>query len=508
MAVLPPVVAPDVLVWHRDDLRLRDTAALAAAARDGTAHPVFVFDPRFYRSDRVCDGRLEFLHESLAQLADAHADRSGRLALRHGDPREVLRDLLDDGVVDRLYLNASTSAGYARKRDEAVAAWDEVTVFEDDAIVRSGDSRDGWQAQAERYFEAAPADPPGTVGAGVESTATIAGIEAEYGVDSDKERLQRGGCRRARERLAAFADDVAAYVGGISPPAEAERRTSHLSPYLKFGCLSLREAYQHVREHGDDGRAVELFTSRCFWNQHFTQKLADDPAATERAVNPVFRGMNRDRHDPELAAAWKRGETGFPLVDASMRALRRTGWLNFRMRAMCATFYTYVLRCWWREGADHYYRHLVDADPAINYEQWQMQSGLVGVHPLRIYNPRKQVRENDPDGEFVRKYVPELAGFPSEHLDRPEKAPLAVQAESGVDIGEDYPYPVVDFEARRAEARETWAALGDRAEEALSDPEIRRRASLSRRRDRDAADTADGDRPTTAEQTDLGAFEN
>ena len=163
-----------------------------------------------------------------------------------------------------------------------------------------------------------------------------------------------------------------------------------------------------------------------------------------------------------------------------MRALRETGWLNFRMRAMCASFYSYVLRCWWVEGADWFYRHLIDADPAINYEQWQMQSGLVGVHPLRIYNPKKQVRDNDPEGEFVRKYVPELREFPTEFLDEPQKAPLSVQDECGVRVGDDYPYPVVDFERRRDEARETWAALADRATEALRDPEVRRRASLSR----------------------------
>jgi deoxyribodipyrimidine photo-lyase len=193
-------------------------------------------------------------------------------------------------------------------------------------------------------------------------------------------------------------------------------------------------------------------------------------------------------------AAWKAGETGYPLVDASMRALRETGWLNFRMRAMCATFYTYVLQCWWKVGADHFYRHLLDGDAAINYTQWQSQSNLTGVHPVRIYDPRKQVREHDPDGSFIRRYVPELRDLPTEHLDRPERAPLAVQESAGVRIGEDYPRPVVDFEARRDRAERVFSRLADRAREALSDPEIRRRASLSQRHGRrteaddDAAD--------------------
>lgn len=494
----------DIIVWHRNDLRVRDNAALAAAAAEGTAHPVFVFDPQFYRSTLVCDGRLEFLHESLEQLAAEYDKLDGALAVRHGAPADVLADLLTDA--DRLYFNASPSAGYARERDQQIASWETARQLEDDAIVRDGESRSNWQQQAQAYFTADPHDSPETAGSAFDSTATVADIEDEYDIDSAKDRQRRGGCRRAQRRLKHFVANIDEYIGGISPPAAARERTSRLSAYFKFGCLSLREAYQRAERDGTHNRAVELFHSRLFWNQHFRQKLADNPTATDHAVNPVFRGMNRKRHDPELVQAWKRGETGFPMVDASMRALRATGWLNFRMRAMCASFYSYILRCWWKRGADWYYRQLIDAEPGINYQQWQMQSGLVGVHPLRIYNPRKQVRENDPDGEFVREFVPELEDLPAEHLARPEKTPLSVQQECGIQIGEDYPRPVVDFERRRQEAREMWADLDDRAKEALADPTIRRRASLSQRRDRSGSDVEDGSQPTADGQTDLSSF--
>jgi len=499
-------VSDRILVWHRDDLRVRDNPALAAAAEDGRAVPLFVFDPRFYRSRRVCDGRLEFLHESLAELDDAYTEHGGELTLRHGDPKAVLRELLDEGIVDRIHLNTTTTTGYARERDGAIGGWDAVSMFGEDGIVREGPSREAWQQQAEAYFSGDIHDPPTVVGGPLGEQVSIEEIESEYGIDSEKRRLHRGGCRRARTRLETFTDRSDEYIGGISPPAAAEERTSHLSPYFKFGCLSLREAYQYVDEHASDGRAAELFESRLFWNRHFTQKLADNPDATKHAVNPVFHGMNRSTHDRDRVEAWKAGKTGFPLVDASMRALRETGWLNFRMRAMCATFYTYILRCWWKVGADWFYRHLIDADPGINYQQWQMQSGLVGVHPLRIYNPRKQVRENDPDGEFVRKYVPELEPFPDENLDRPEKAPLSVQADCGVRVGEDYPYPIVDFERRRREAQEVWGRLTDRAKEALEDPGIRRRASFSGGRDRSGSDPNDGNGPRGERQTGLDDF--
>ncbi|MFC7072719.1 FAD-binding domain-containing protein [Halovenus rubra] len=205
-----------------------------------------------------------------------------------------------------------------------------------------------------------------------------------------------------------------------------------------------------------------MFSSRLYWNRHFTQKLADNPDTVEHAVNPVFRGMNRSSHDQALATAWK-------------------------------------------EGADWFYRHLLDAEPGINYQQWQIQSGLVGVHPLRIYDPRKQVRDNDSEGSFIKTYVPELSALPATFLDEPSKAPLSVQNEHDVTIGEDYPYPVVDFERRRQEARDIWAALDDRAKEALNDPERRRRVSLSQRSWSDKDNTES--KPQQTGQTKLGDFD-
>ena len=499
---------PDILVWHRRDLRVRDNAALTAAARDGRPLPLFVFDPHFYRSDRVCDARIEFCQESLDALDDAYHERGSRLAYAHGDPVSLLLDLLSEGTADRIYFNADVTAGYARDRDRRLRAVDAVTVFEDDGIVRDAENpREGWRENLDAYFDRDRHEPPSELPNNrLPDGPTPTAIADRYDIDGAKPDRPTGGCDRARERLQAFVADLDEYVGGISPPAEAERRTSHLSPYLRFGCLSVRQAHRYASEHAIDGRARALFIERLAWNRHFTQKLQDNPSLREVAINPVFRGMNRQRHDADRAAAWKAGETGFPLVDASMRALRETGWLNFRMRAMCASFFTYVLGCYWKVGADWFYRHLLDADPAINYAQWQMQSGLVGVHPLRMYDPRKQVRENDSDGEFIRQYVPELRPYPTEYLDRPERAPKAVQRECGVVIGEDYPAPIVDFAARRKAVLDRWAVLADRAREALADPEVARRASLSRSRDRQGSGTDDGVQPRADEQRGLDDF--
>ncbi len=498
----PPTVDDGAVVWHRRGLRLADHPSVARATREhDVVCPVFVFDPHFYAGGLACDDRLRFLHECLSDLSRAYERRGTSLVFTHGDPEAVLGRFVDAGW--GVVATTDPTGRYGLARDERLADLG-VEFVTEDGIKREGESREGWSDHAEAYLTGpthAP-DPSGFDDHGVDSDVTVERVESAYGVSPEKSRVPTGGREAALDRLEAFATDIGAYLGSISSPSRAESGTSRLSPYLRFGCLSVREVFQHVRDHADDGRARELFTSRLYWNRHYTQKLEDWPGWMDHAVNPVFRGFNRSRYDPDLVEAWKRGRTGFPMVDASMRCLVGTGWLNFRMRAMCASFFSYILHQPWKLGADFFYYHLVDADPAINYTQWQQQAGVTGVNTMRIYNPRKQVRDNDPDGEFVHEWVPELRSVPPDYLDRPERIPLHLQEEFGVDIGSDYPYPVVDYEARREAAAARFSALSDRAHEALEDPEIRRRASLSQRR---RQESDDGDE-AAADQRSLSDF--
>ena len=481
-----------VALWHRADLRTTDNPALARAAEaDDRVAPVFVVDPRYY-GDRslACDARLRFLHECLEDLREQYRSLGSDLALLVGDPRARLRELLDDGVVDSVFYNRHPTARHGKAVADEIRAWPETTPVADDGLRyvdrrdRDGtvavDTRDGWREQCEAYFEGEPAARPTALAVNpIESETTVEAVEDRWDVEPEKVGVPTGGTVAGNERLEAFCDRLGAYPSVVSPPAAAAERSSRLSPYLAFGALSPRQVYRRIGQ-SPDGRGKSMYVSRLYWNRHYHQKLADWPGWTERSVNPVFRGLFRDEHDPDLVDAWKRGETGFPMVDAAMRALVETGYVNFRMRAMVASFFVYVLREWWKRGADFMYAHLIDADAAINYTQWQSQANLTGVHPVRIYDPAKQVKEYDPDGEFVREYVPELAPLPDEHLPRPDKAPLAVQEECGVAIGEEYPYPVVDVEARAGAARELYGRLADRASEALTD-RVRRRGSFSNR---------------------------
>ncbi len=454
----------------------------------GRPIPVFVFDPRFYESEAlVCDSRIEFLFESLETLKTRYQERGGDLLLLVGNPIDRLTTVFDGPI----YYNRTTTAGEMRDRERTIATQDQFHGFDADAIRRdTATPRDSWQEHAEAYFEHNPIEPPDAIDTPPrEDELSIVAARDRWEVTPTKRDVPPGGRDAAVQRLETFLDDINQYPQSISPPAAAREGCSRLSPYLAKGIISPREVYQQTLATTEPSRARELFTTRLFWNQHFTQKLQDFPRLHDQAVNPVFRGLHRDEHDPAAVRAWKDGQTGFPLVDASMRALRETGYLNFRMRALTATFFVHILREWWKRGADHFYRHLIDAEPGINYAQWQMQGGLVGVHPLRIYDPAKNTREHDPDGEFIREFMPELQAVPDEYLAQPERMSKAMQAETGVELGQAYPRPIVDFDTRREQTRREYARLADRAQEALSDPAIRKRASLSRRHESIKEDT-------------------
>jgi deoxyribodipyrimidine photo-lyase len=481
--VLPPG-EDSCVVWHCRQLRTRDHPALEyAAAEYSTLLPLFVFDPSFYGPEgSACDARIQFLHESIADLADQYRDRGGALTLCHGNPVQVLTAFAEAGW--DIVTTADPTGRYGLRRDNAVAETCDVTFIDADGLVRGvDDSRDGWADQAEAWLTGTQcswsADDVSLQS--LDTPVTTDRVADTYDITPDKQEVPSGGTTAARKRVIDFLDRLDSYPGSISAPVEARTGTSQLSPYFRFGCLSVREVYQAVTEHDGADRATEMFQSRLWWNRHYNQKLADWAGWMDEAANPVMEGLHDDTYDPALVEAWKHGQTGYPMVDASMRCLQATGWLNFRMRAMCASCLCDLLQQPWKIGADWFYYHLIDADPAINYTQFQIQAGMDGTNMLRIYNPRKQVRDNDPDGEFIYRWVPELQALPVEYLDRPEKTPLHLQDECDVTIGETYPYPIVEYEAAREAIVSKFEAVRDRAKRALQNEAVARRISMSQR---------------------------
>jgi deoxyribodipyrimidine photo-lyase len=292
---------------------------------------------------------------------------------------------------------------------------------------------------------------------------------------TDKPQRLRGGHEAAQAFLASFLDSRSQdYRFGMSSPLTAQDACSRLSPYLTYGVVSMRmvvHALRQARAYWEDVPAdhrprgllqgLKAFESRLHWHCHFIQKLESQPDIEYRNLHYAYDGL-RPAPNPELLAAWTQGRTGVPMVDACMRMLLATGWINFRMRAMLMSFSSYHLWQDWREPALHLAREFLDYEPGIHYPQVQMQSGTTGINTIRIYSPTKQALDQDPEGGFIRLWCPELARVPTAYLAEPWTMPEVLQQHLGVVIGRDYPAPVVDVAQAGRFARDTmWALRGE-----------------------------------------------
>jgi deoxyribodipyrimidine photo-lyase len=275
------------------------------------------------------------------------------------------------------------------------------------------------------------------------------------------------------------------YRGGISSPLRAPEACSRLSTYITWGCVSLREVVQTTHAamaHSDIDAAhrkgLKAFTSRLAWHCHFIQKLESEPAIEWRNMHRGYDDLREHEFDPRLFEALKEARTGWPLVDACVRMLNETGWLNFRMRAMLVSVAAYPLWLHWRPVGLWLGQQFLDYEPGIHWSQLQMQSGTTGINTTRVYNPIKQAQDQDPDGIFVRQWLPAMRRVPDTWLFEPWLMPPSVQAACGVVVGQDIPYPVVDLEvATRAAKDRLYARRKDPAVRAGKAAVIEKHAS-------------------------------
>lgn len=466
-----------LVVWFRRDLRVHDHAALVHACQDaGEVIPVFVLDPTQFAHDEVGSGRVQFLLECLADLDRSLIARGSYLTLLRGRAEDVLPRFVQCVGAQGVYYSLDIERWSGQVRDRALAQR-----FAREGVIFRGFlnyylqlegeyDRARWQAAWTRFSKQPLYDPPAHIPtpenvrcASVPSFDYIPTLR-DLGLPPHGQRLPPGGESAARARLAYFLGErIAAYRRCISSPSLAEDDgTSHLSPYLKFGCLSVRTCVQAARKRYLGAspavqKSLQAWVSRLQWRDHLIQKFALYPEAEFVNVYYPFDALRRyEDADPRLLAAWQEGRTGFPLIDASMRALRETGWLNFRMRAMLATFLTLNLMIHWRHGAEWFMKHLVDGDTCIDHWQWQMQAGITQPSRpfVRAYNPLKQCHDHDAEARFIHKYVPELRALPAPLAFEPHRLTPLEQSWYGIRVGRDYPMPIVDAEATRKAAIE------------------------------------------------------
>lgn len=234
--------------------------------------------------------------------------------------------------------------------------------------------------------------------------------------------FQKGGTTEGLRYLNSFLDHRhASYTYHISKPHYSRDSCSRLSPYIAWGNLSVRHVWQEAkkhRSHSNNKKSIDQFTSRLRWQSHFIQKFESEYTMEFRSVNRAYHSLLKNHNEDKLIA-WESGQTGIPIVDASMRCLRKTGYLNFRMRALVVSFATHLLWLPWQSIAKVLSRWFLDFEPGIHYPQLQMQAGETGINQIRIYNPIKNSYQHDSEAKFILKWIPELSTIPTNLVHEP-----------------------------------------------------------------------------------------
>ena len=451
--------------WVRRDLRLHDNRALhEALACSGRVVPLFILDPAILESvsHRKSLRRVSFLFHGLRALDKDLRAKGGRLFVRRGSPARVLSGVIQESGAAMICAEEDYSP-YARSRDADVGRLLPLKLFPGASIhhpsgVRKSDGKPytvftpfsrTWKALAWPVLRDILPAP-----LSIETPAALNSVQIPEGEQIHGFIPGEG---EARRRLKEFvAGPIFAYATGRDRLGEAG--TSILSPYFRFGMVSIREALalasMAMESAGRDNLArlgAETWINELIWREFYMAVLYHFPFVLQTAFRPAFRGI-RWRSDTTGLKAWQEGRTGYPVVDAGMRQLSATGWMHNRARMIVASFLVKDLLIDWKHGERWFMQQLVDGDPAANNGGWQWSAGVgTDAAPyFRIFHPVRQGERYDPGGEYVRRWVPELARLPARWIHRPWEAPSGILADAGIRLGRDYPKPLVDHaEARR-----------------------------------------------------------
>jgi deoxyribodipyrimidine photo-lyase len=452
------------IVWLKRDLRLADHAPLAAAARSGgPVAALYIVEPDYWKLPDVSRRHWHFIHDCLAELHGALADRGQTLSVRTGPVPEVLQDLLNRLGPFDLHSHEETGNGWTFRRDRQVAAWCRENgvgwrEYPSHGVVRGLSDRDHWSKLRDARMAAPVLDIPAfpSQESGFDPGTLPEKDDPLFGSGAIG-NVQTGGRVDGLRLLASFLDDRSRkYMQTISKPGLSARHCSRLSAHIAYGSVSVREIEHAAKaklktlaglrdaDAASHRRNLSAFLSRLAWRCHFVQKLEQQPQIEFACMHSAFEGMREPHHNEAHLEAWKTGRTGYPLVDASMRSLFENGWINFRMRAMLVSFASYHLWLDWRVTAPHLAKLFTDYEPGIHYSQFQMQSGVTGINAIRMYSPVKQSLDHDPEGKFIRRYVPELKDISPQWIHEPWRMPTPPAA---------YPPPIADHETAMKHAR-------------------------------------------------------
>jgi len=471
---------PPSIVWFREDLRLADNPALAAAvAAGGPVVCLFILETGIDGVRPLGGASKWWLDKSLQALAGSLAKAGGRLVLRNGHPKAVLFDLIGETGASSVFWNRRYGEAEKNADADIKSALKDAGVtaqsFNGRLLMEPWELKTGsggyyrvftpfWRALQAAYAPPAALEAPKRIECAQIENERLADWKLHPGAPDWSAGMSAAwtpGEAGAKARLLAFLDGpVNQYAEDRNRP-DLDTSSSQLSPHLRFGEIGPAQIWRAVKAGVAAGRIDErpahVFLSEIAWREFSHVLLSFNPQLAQKNYNPNFDRMPW-RRDAAALTAWQRGETGYPVVDAGMRQLWQTGWMHNRVRMIAASFLTKHLLLPWQAGEDWFWDTLVDADPAINAASWQWTagSGADAAPYFRVFNPMTQGSKFDETGGYVRRWCPELAKMPDKFLHAPFEAQESVRSKAGVTLGLSYPEPIVEHSAARQRALDAY----------------------------------------------------
>ena len=442
------------ILWFKKDLRIQDNEALFEASKNFKLLPIYIIENDLWSQNSYSDRQWQFCKESLIDLNQDLKKLGQELIIRTGDVIETFEEISKSFKIMGIYSHQETGDYYTYKRDQKIRNWSirhnipwkEYLQF---AVFRGKTNRDFWANNWKKHLEKKIPQIKIKLNTVNFRLGNIPNDDFfKFKEDKCLGRL-KGGRKEGLLRLEIFLKkDIYLYRKNISNPEKSKDNCSRLSPYITWGCLSIREIYKKVNFKNDINS--KMFKSRLAWHCHFIQKLESEPELEFKEFHSFFYDLRRK--NDRFLKLWSEGNTGYPFLDACMRSLNHNGWLNFRMRAMLMSFASYNLWIPWQESGEMLAKKFVDYEPGIHWCQCQMQSGTTSINTNRIYNPVKQGKDHDPEGEFIRKWLPELKNVPNHFIHEPW---LIVNYEEYKNLNKiNYNNPIVDIKETSRSARE------------------------------------------------------